>query len=159
MKGQYFRAGAGAVILNEAGYVLALERSGVAGAWQFPQGGLKKEEEPLPGALREIEEETGITAADLVLLDRYPEPLAYELPTELRSAKTGRGQTHYWFVFRHHGAPVTLPLSGEFQSSSWMPFEQLLGRVVEFRKPVYGRLYSWLKTREHGLRMFSVDDA
>ncbi|HEX4997187.1 MAG TPA: RNA pyrophosphohydrolase [Terriglobia bacterium] len=148
MKGQYFRAGAGAVIVDHKGRVLALERSAAPGAWQLPQGGMMKDEEPLATVLREVEEETGIHEDDLRIMDQYPEPLTYELPVELRSAKTGRGQAHYWFLFRHRaGAPIALPSPGEFQRWQWMTFEELIERVVPFRKPVYTRLNAWMKER------------
>ncbi len=44
---QYFRAGVGAVIINDAGLVLALARTDIPDAWQLPQGGLEADEEPL----------------------------------------------------------------------------------------------------------------
>jgi hypothetical protein len=48
---QYFRTGAGAVIANAAGFVLAFERADIPGAWQLPQGGLEAGEEPLQAIL------------------------------------------------------------------------------------------------------------
>ena len=98
--GQYFRAGVGAVIIDGIGQVLAFERSDIANHWQMPQGGLKKHEEPLEAAYREVEEETGIHYSQLELVGNYPEPLAYELPSHARNRKTGRGQVQYWFLFK-----------------------------------------------------------
>ena len=77
---QYFRAGVGAAIVNRGGFVLALERADIPGAWQLPQGGLQASESPLHAVFREVQEETGIPKGELELLDTYPEPLAYELP-------------------------------------------------------------------------------
>jgi putative (di)nucleoside polyphosphate hydrolase len=138
----YFRAGAGAAIINGRGLVLALERSDVPGSWQLPQGGLKESESPLQAMFREVREETGIPENDLDLLDTYPEPLAYELPEEAWSKKTGRGQVGYWFLVRFQGADenINLKHSREFNSWQWIPFTQLVARVVDFRKPVYRRL-------------------
>ncbi|MFW6089679.1 MAG: NUDIX domain-containing protein, partial [Gemmatimonadota bacterium] len=99
VEGEYFRAGVGALIVDGSGRVLACERADVPGAWQLPQGGLRSGEDPLEGALREVEEETGVARGELELLDRHPEPLVYELPPEARSPKTGRGQVQYWFAF------------------------------------------------------------
>jgi 8-oxo-dGTP pyrophosphatase MutT (NUDIX family) len=92
MPAQYFRCGAGAVITRGDGRVLVLERTGIAGAWQFPQGGLKADETPDQGVLREIQEETGLRPDQLTPIARASRPLAYELPTEMRSRKTGIGQ-------------------------------------------------------------------
>lgn len=139
---EYFRAGVGAVIIDGRGMVLALERSAMAGAWQFPQGGLKEGEEPIAAAYREIAEETAIAEYDLELLASAPEPLAYELPREARSIKTGRGQVQYWFLFRFLGkdSAINLELGGEFRDWKWLQFSELLDLTVEFRRPVYRRL-------------------
>lgn len=139
---EYFRAGAGALIINGKGLALALERAGIAGAWQLPQGGLKKGEEPIDAAYREIAEETGITEHDLDLLKGAPELLAYELPAEARSEKTGRGQVQYWFLFRFRGkeSAIDVDPGGEFRAWQWLSISDLLELTVEFRRPVYRRL-------------------
>lgn len=141
-RGQYFRASAGLVIINRAGLVLALERARIAGAWQLPQGGLEKGEEPQQAALREATEETGIRPDDLVLVDTYPEPLAYELPEEFRSEKTGRGQTGYWFLFRFVGDEKSIDVAGggEFDRWTWMPLSDLAAQAASFRRPIYRKL-------------------
>jgi putative (di)nucleoside polyphosphate hydrolase len=149
---QYFRAGAGAVIVDCRGLVLALERADNPGAWQLPQGGLKASESPLQAAFREVEEETGIQKRALALLDAYPEPLAYELPVGVWSRKTGRGQVGYWFLLRFEGTDDEIDLEHSSESSSWkwMPFERLVGSVVAFRKPVYRRLHERFKSHLAG---------
>ena len=144
---QYFRAGAGALVVNGAGLVFAIERKAAPGAWQLPQGGLDDGEEPLQAVYRELFEETGIASGDLDLLGHYPEPLAYDLPAEYRKPKTGRGQAHYWFLFRFRGDEKKIDLTKEGEASSWgwMPFEDLLGCVAPFRKPVYEKLHEFFK--------------
>ncbi|MBV5317817.1 MAG: RNA pyrophosphohydrolase [Desulfobulbaceae bacterium] len=139
---QYFRAGAGAVIINQRGLVLALERADVAGAWQLPQGGLDASEEPLPAAFREVTEETGIGAADLALLDTYPEPLIYELPVRMRTEKTGRGQVQYWYLFRFNGqdGAIDAITGGEFQAWRWTTMDDLLHTTSDFRLSLYRKL-------------------
>ena len=138
----FFRANVGAVIVNRIGDVLACERNGIAGAWQLPQGGLDTGEEPLAAAIREIQEETGIGADRLELLRECPEWLSYELPAEMRSEKTGRGQTQRWFLFRYTGdeTSIELPADGEFAAWQWIPLVQLAEITVSFRQPVYRRL-------------------
>src|ERR671922_2888265 len=96
---KYFRAGVGAVIADGNGRILALERSDFRGAWQLPQGGLKRRETTLQGVVREIEEETGLKARALKLLDQYPDFLVYELPLKAQSKKTGIGQVQRWYYF------------------------------------------------------------
>ena len=139
---QYFRAGIGAVIINDAGLVLALARADIPDAWQLPQGGLEADEEPLQAVYREIAEETAIPAADLQLLLASPEPLVYELPPAARRVKTGRGQVQYWFFFRFHGSDQAIDVlpGGEFRCWQWLSLATLLESAADFRKPVYRRL-------------------
>ncbi len=137
-KSQFFRANAGAVICNGQGLILALERSDVPGAWQLPQGGMDKGEAPGETVMREVEEETGLSADVLTALGAHPELLAYELPEAMRTGKTGRGQVQYWFYFV---TDVSKPRLGkEFGNYEWLPFADLVERVVEFRKPLYRKL-------------------
>lgn len=140
---QYFRVGAGAVIVNASGLVFATERKEIPGAWQLPQGGLDPDEEPLHAVYRELYEETRIRKTDLELLGVHPEPLAYELPPQLRNPKTGRGQVQYWFLFRYGGDErlIDIRSGGEANSWRWMPFGHLADVVADFRKPLYAKLF------------------
>jgi putative (di)nucleoside polyphosphate hydrolase len=139
-----FRAGVGIVVLDTRGWVLALERSTVPGGWQLPQGGIEDGEEPIEALWRELREETGLTAAEVEVIAELPEWLGYELPAPYRSAKTGRGQVHKWFLLRA-GAddlPVrtdTTP-EAEFRAWRWVDLAELAEQTVAFRQPVYRRL-------------------
>ena len=145
---QTFRAGVGAIILNESGQVLGLERKHIPGAWQFPQGGLKQDEAPLEAVKREILEETGIEASDLELLATTSRWLAYELPKEARNEKVGRGQVQRWFLFRFTGQDeaITLGHKKEFKAWKWISMAELVSSVVSFRKPVYQALAEEFKS-------------
>lgn len=141
----FFRACVGAVLCNVAREVLAFERRDVRGAWQLPQGGIESGEAPEDAVLREVEEETGIPGRGLALLARHPDLLAYELPPEHRSAKTGRGQVQYWFYFAlPEGAEPVLPPGGEFRAWRWTPLPSLAEETVAFRRPVYRALVDHL---------------
>ena len=138
----YFRAGAGAVIADDNGRVLALERSDIPGAWQFPQGGLEKDEEPVDAVYREIEEETSVPRRALRLVSVYPDLLVYQLPKRARSKKTGLGQVQYWFFFRlrkPEDKNKVRPM-GEFMSAEWRAFDRVVAEAIPFRKAIYEKL-------------------
>ena len=137
-KSQFFRANAGAVICNREGLILALERADVPGAWQLPQGGMDKGEEPRATVLREVQEETGITSSAMTCVGTYPELLSYELPVDMRSKKTGRGQVQYWFYFVADDPELTL--GNEFRAYEWTTFDKLVEQVIGFRQPLYRKL-------------------
>jgi putative (di)nucleoside polyphosphate hydrolase len=140
--GEFFRANVGAVIVDGGGRVLAFRRARAAGeAWQLPQGGLEPGETPRAAVYREVREETGIDARHLELLAETAGWLSYELPEQYRSAKTGRGQTQKWFLFRFTGSDRDIrPDEDEFTAFRWMQTAELLAAVVAFRRPVYERL-------------------
>jgi putative (di)nucleoside polyphosphate hydrolase len=131
-----------------------LERSDVAGAWQFPQGGLDEGESPLGAARREVQEETGIPARALRLLGRHPELLAYELPAAAQTTRTGLGQVQYWFYFETHA--VNMPLEGlphgEFRAARWTTIDRAVAQSVSFRAPLYRQLRRYLRTLRRNRR-------
>jgi putative (di)nucleoside polyphosphate hydrolase len=145
---QWFRVGVGMVILNDDGDVLALERSDWPGSWQLPQGGLERDEEPDSALWRELEEETGLTRDDARLVAVVPEWLGYELPDDLRNAKTDRGQVHQWSVLRlRRSAEPRLHREEvpEFAAWRWMRLEDLAETVISFRRPAYRRLAEFVE--------------
>jgi len=144
---RYFRAGVGAVITDGRGRVLVCERKDIPGAWQFPQGGMEKGEEAIDAAFREVAEETGIPKASLQLLRPYPDLLAYELPREAQSAKTGMGQVQYWFLFRlkRPSSSINLPRHSEFTAVEWVRFDEAVTRAAAFKKPLYKKLRARFK--------------
>ena len=150
---RYFRAGVGAVITDGNGRILALERSDFRGAWQLPQGGLKRRETARTGVLREIEEETGIKASALKLVGQHPELLVYELPVKAQSKKTGMGQVQQWFYFSLKKPLAEAPKpKGEFRAAKWVPFDRVVSGVATFRKPLYRKLRDYFATLQRARR-------
>ena len=145
---QTFRAGVGAILLNEDGKVLGLERRDIPGAWQLPQGGLEENETPVEAVKREIHEETGIEASNLEFIASMPRWLAYELPEEARRKKLGRGQVQRWFLFRFRGSDeaITLGDQKEFRAWKWIGMDELTSIVVSFKQPVYQELAEYFKS-------------
>lgn len=142
----YFRAGVGLLVVNRDGLVLVGERADVPGAWQAPQGGLRPSEDPIEAAQRELKEETGISWSDVTLVAEYPEWLAYELPPESRSPKTGRGQVQRWFLLRYEnstgGIDVSSTGESEFAAWKWMAADELAEQTWSVRRNIYLRLIS-----------------
>jgi putative (di)nucleoside polyphosphate hydrolase len=136
-----FRAGVGLAIMDQEGRVLVFERSDIADSWQMPQGGIEPEEDAEMAAWRELREETGLGPEQVTLERAANVWVGYELPEEMRSEKTGRGQVHRWFLFRVRPGIELPPLlegpAREFKDRQWMTIEQLLEKVVEFRRPAY----------------------
>ena len=136
----HFRANVVAVVTNAKGRVMAFERTDLPGQWQLPQGGVDEGESPVQAAWRELEEETGLSADDVELVDEYADWTAYEWPSGPR--KNGRmGQVQRWFIFRvRHDDVQPEPDGVEFSAWKWAKREWLVEQVVDFRQPSYRRV-------------------
>jgi putative (di)nucleoside polyphosphate hydrolase len=137
------------VVDPTTGRVLALRRVGIVpAAWQMPQGGLDAGESPHDALVRELMEETGLGTHDYRIVGEYPEWLAYELPVEYRSKKTGRGQVQKWFLLEasETGTRVEADLV-EFDEARWLKLEDLLAGVPPFRRAVYAKLIEFAQRK------------
>lgn len=143
---EWFRAGAGIVIVNDQGQVMAFEREDIPGAWQYPQGGMDEGETPLATAYRELEEETGILKEQIELITPTHQLLAYELPESYRKPWSGRGQVQYWFLFRLiiSAEQIDLTDKEELAAWKWVDPNELAETVVEFRRDVYRSLATFV---------------
>lgn len=145
-----YRPCVGIMLINKEGLVWAGRRlpkwSGDRSAyiWQMPQGGIEKGESPQEAAFRELEEETGVTSAELV--GQIPRWLSYDLPTELLGvALKGkyRGQRQRWFAMRFWGDDAEIDIAprnggkAEFDRWRWRRPEELAGLAVPFKRRIY----------------------
>ncbi len=141
-----YRSCAGVVLIDNAGQVFAGRRIGQPDAWQMPQGGIEKGESPRQAALRELCEEIGAIKGDV--LAETSDWLTYDLPDELLgTALKGRyrGQKQKWFAVRFAGTDADIDVHGvahpEFDAWTWMTAQDLLGRIVPFKRDVYARVF------------------
>lgn len=139
-----YRPAAGVMLLNSAGQVFVAQRlDSTLEAWQMPQGGLDEGEEAEAGALRELEEETGIAAHLVEIVARAPEELLYDLPEDLIGKLWGgrwRGQRQAWFLCRFLGEDGDVNLDTaepEFRAWKWADSEELPAMIVPFKKKLY----------------------
>ena len=133
----HLRAGVVAVVRRSDGRILAFERSDLSGQWQLPQGGIETGETPEQAAWRELHEETGLDAGHVTLVGEYDGWTGYLWPESMRRGDR-IGQAHRWFFFEPIVDPLTPTPDGvEFRAWTWMRREQLIERVVAFRRQPY----------------------
>jgi putative (di)nucleoside polyphosphate hydrolase len=136
----FFRAGVVAVVRRSNGDVLVFERADVTGEWQLPQGGVHEGETVVEAAWRELAEETGLTAADVRLVEEHPDWTIYAWPDDVASGRRGDrlGQAHRWFFFEPLRDDVQPTPDGvEFRAWKWMEPAALIAGVVGFRRQPY----------------------
>ena len=139
-----YRPAAGIMLLNREGRVFVAQRIDHPGsAWQMPQGGLDPGEAPRAGALRELEEETGIAPALVEIVAEAPTPLDYDFPPELKARLWGgryHGQRQHWFLARFlgHDGDVNLATAHpEFSAWRWVDAAELPDLIVPFKRALY----------------------
>jgi putative (di)nucleoside polyphosphate hydrolase len=139
-----YRPAAGVMLLNREGKVFVAQRlDSTLEAWQMPQGGLDEGEEPLKGALRELEEETGIRSEHVEILASAPDELYYDLPEDLVGKLwkgKWRGQRQSWFLGRFTGTDEDVNIQTahpEFRAWRWADPEELPAMIVPFKRKLY----------------------
>ncbi len=142
-----YRRGVGVMLLNDRGQVWVGRRiDNTDEAWQMPQGGIDKGEEPWATALRELEEETGIAPHLVERIAECPERLKYDLPKEIRGKLWGgkwKGQVQDWYLCRFLGSDSDVDIAtkhAEFSHWKWVEPAELPDLIVPFKRDLYRRL-------------------
>ena len=143
---KHYRPNVGLAMFHREGLVFLGRRAGADGPyqWQMPQGGVDKGETPEEAAFRELEEEIGVTAAKVDLLEETADWLYYDFPTEVRANMKPRGryfgQRQKWFAFRFKGRDSDVRLdthSPEFSDWRWGTLASAPGLVIPFKRSIY----------------------
>lgn len=139
-----YRPCVGVVLINPAGLIFAGQRLDNNGAaWQMPQGGIDEGEKPREAALRELWEETGVTADLVEFVAKTDDWVTYDLPPELLGKVWGgkfKGQRQKWFLFRYLGADDQVNIATihpEFAAWQWTRADDLVAGIVPFKRKVY----------------------
>lgn len=144
LTGYTYRPAAGIMLVNREGKVwVGQRRDNSLEAWQMPQGGLDPGEKAEAGALRELEEETGIAPDKVEIVTCCPEELTYDLPEDLIGVvwkEKWRGQRQTWFLARFLGEDADVNLQTaqpEFRAWRWAEVSELPRLIVPFKKKLY----------------------
>ena len=139
-----YRRGVGVMLVSQDGKVWVGRRiDNTDEAWQMPQGGIDRGEQPWATALRELEEETGIPPHLVERISECPEQLRYDLPPELRGKLWGgkwKGQLQDWFLARFLGTDADIDIATkdpEFSHWKWVEPDELPDLIVPFKRDMY----------------------
>lgn len=145
-----YRPCAGILLINEADHVFVGERLDRPGAWQMPQGGIDAGETPEDAAVRELEEEIGVSARDVEILSRTEDWILYDLPDQLKGKMWGgkyAGQKQIWFKMKLLAGDDAINIHTahpEFGQWKWSSPADVLAEIVDFKRDVYRSVLSAL---------------
>lgn len=138
-----YRPNVGIIIFNDDGQLLWAKRVGQE-AWQFPQGGIQKDETAEQAAMRELHEEVGLEPDDVEVISSTQEWLHYRLPEQYirqHSNPVCIGQKQRWFLLRLKGNTDKICFDqgdkAEFESWQWVSYWYPLNQVIAFKREVY----------------------
>ncbi len=139
-----YRRGVGVMLINAQNLVWVGRRvDNRDEAWQMPQGGLDPGETPWAGALRELEEETGIGPRLVEKLAGHPQQLRYNIPPAIADKLWKgkyRGQIQDWFLARFLGTDADVNIATEhpeFSHWQWVEPRLLPELIVPFKRDIY----------------------
>lgn len=156
-----YRPNVGIVICNQKGQVFWARRVNRDG-WQFPQGGVNRNESLIDAMYRELQEETGLQKQHVRLVAHTKDWLRYELPRRLlRNQRRGphgprsrkrvnfKGQKQVWFLLELIEDESVVNLAAglerpEFDRWRWVDTGVALNNIVDFKRAVYQKVLNEL---------------
>lgn len=140
-----YRPNVGILLTNHQGQLLWARRVGGQDAWQFPQGGIKENEDAEAALYRELEEEVGLTSKNVRVLGVTRGWLRYKLPARYvrQQQPVCIGQKQKWFLLEFLGDDLQVNVrqgeTPEFDSWKWVSYWYAINNVVSFKRDVYRR--------------------
>lgn len=137
-----YRANVGIILVNKQGKLFWARRAGMD-AWQFPQGGIRKNETVKKAMYRELREETGLKPHHVKILGATGGWLRYRLPERFIRRRANRvciGQKQKWYLLKlldESKIKLDITKRPEFDNWCWIDFWQPAEEVVDFKQQVY----------------------
>ena len=150
---QGFRANVGIVLMRDGGQLFLGGRRDGRG-WQFPQGGVLRNEQPEDALYRELHEEVGLQRDDVELVASTGRWLRYRLPHQYvrrRGNPVCIGQKQRWFLLRMLADDSSFNFAStnepEFDQGRWVDYWAPVREVIYFKRAVYVRALQELGER------------
>lgn len=148
-----YRPNVGIIICNREGQVFWARRINQDG-WQFPQGGVSRNEGLIDAMYRELQEETGLASEQVKIVAHTQKWLHYDLPQKLlrnqrirsplgaKKRVSFKGQKQVWFLVELIDDDSAVNLAAgleqpEFDQWRWVDCNHAIDNIVDFKRSVY----------------------
>lgn len=138
-----YRPNVALILRNPAGEILVCERSDWTDCWQFPQGGVKKNEAVLEALKREVREELSLKPQSYkVLTSKGPYQYLF-MEGRKKDGCDGQEQTYFLAELTDENADIRFDgESDEFRAARWLrPEAYDLAWVAPMKREVYRRVF------------------
>lgn len=139
-----YRPNVAAILTDAQDRIFIAERVNIAGAWQFPQGGIDDGEDAETAMFRELAEEIGVRREQVEVLEqRGGYRYAFPKPRLKYGIYGGQEQTYFRLRFLGRDEEVNLDATHrEFARWRWIrPDEFRMQWVPPFKRGVYRQVF------------------
>ena len=122
------RDSAGGVIVGRDGKIVLVWQNG--NSWSLPKGGIDAGESTLEAARREIEEETGLSPADLQFVEELGSLVRYSIGIDGTGEDTSRPPSTRTFYLFTTDKTTLAPKDDEVTEARWVTLDEALGLLT-----------------------------
>jgi putative (di)nucleoside polyphosphate hydrolase len=148
-----YRPNVAAVVLSpnfkEDRLFFLAKRKGVRRGWQFPQGGIDDNETPQEALLRELKEEIGTDAVEIIA--EYPDWIKYDFPeTSSNKIYPFKGQNQKYFLVQlkpDAKIDLTLHSTPEFEEYIYVTENELFKKARYLKRRTYKTVIEYFKKK------------
>jgi putative (di)nucleoside polyphosphate hydrolase len=139
-----FRPNVGIIVFNKDKKLLLTKRI-KTNIWQFPQGGINKNEKPEEAMYRELYEEIGLSENDVNIISETKDWHKYYLPSYIKNPNKfnkniiGQRQKYFLLELKSSDEKISFTTSNEqeLDEFKWVNYWYPLFKVVAFKQEVY----------------------
>ena len=142
-----YRANVAAVIMdenypNEKNVWIGL-RNDMKDVWQFPQGGMDRNESVDEAFFRELGEEIGTSNVEIIA--RHPDWIKYDFPKGLSGRYSGQKQKYLLAKLKNNKDINIHTQKPEFSDFKFIPMADLFEHITAFKVPAYTIAINYFK--------------
>ena len=122
-------------------------RNDMKNVWQFPQGGVDKDEDLKTAFLRELKEEIGTNNVDIISM--CPLWFRYDFPNNQYGGYAGQKQKYFLAKLRDNNEVNIHTENPEFEDYKFVKLENLFDNISRLKVPIYRQVINFFGDEGH----------